>query len=72
MPVTFHYNTDNEKYAQCYRIQELLRIAFNKGNLTREQHEKLEEELIKDLLKLRNKIKNDNLINAAISDIYGI
>ena len=69
MPVKFNYIKDNDKYAQCYRLLEVLRIEFNLGNISFKEHEKLEDELLKDLLKLRAKIKADLSINTNINDI---
>lgn len=69
MPVNFHYTNDNDKYAQCYRLQELLRLDFNAGNISPSQHNNLEDEVITELLKLRGKIKNDSSINASLTDV---
>ena len=69
MPIKWKYTKEHDRYAQCYRLQELLRLEFNAGNLTREQHEKLEDEVINELLKLRAKIKNNALINTDLTDV---
>jgi len=69
MPVKFNYTTDNDKYAQCYRLLELLRIDFNESNITITQHDNLSNEVVTELLKLRGDIKNDNSINTSLSDV---
>lgn len=69
MPINYHYIKLNDKYAQCYRLQELLRKDFNAGNLTVDEHQKLEDIIISDLLKWRKQIKDNNLINASLSDV---
>lgn len=69
MPIKFNYSNTNDKYAQCYRLQEILKNEFNAGNLTSEEHYLLEREVLKDLLKLRDVIKKNNTINTSINDI---
>ena len=69
MPINWKYAKDVDKYAQCYRLQELLRLEFNAGNITKNQHSKLEIEVIQELLKLRDKIKNDATINTDLTDV---
>lgn len=69
MPIKWNYTNINDKYAQCYRLQELLRIEYNNQIITREQHEKKENEVITELLKLRALIKADNTINTNTNDI---
>ena len=69
MAVKLNYTTDADKYAECYRLQELLRLEFNTGKLTKEEHNKREDVVIAELLKLRAKIKNDVSINTSLDNV---
>lgn len=69
MPIKYNYTTNADKYAQLYRLQELLRIAFNNGIINQEQLEIRQNEITKEILKFRTQIKNDNTINTNINDL---
>lgn len=69
MPINFHSLTNEGKYAQCYRLQELLRLEFNNKKITKEEHNRLEDIVINELLILRDKLKKDSDINTSLNDI---
>jgi len=84
MPINWKYAKDNDKYAQCYRLQELLRLEHNEkqwgyenniiskqelDNYLKNTYEVKDEIIITEMLKLRKKIKNDITINTTLNDV---
>lgn len=84
MPINYNVISDADKYAVCYRLQELLRLEHNEtgakykaGIITKAQwidylentFSKKEDQILKDLLILRQKIKEDQTINTSLNDV---
>lgn len=84
MPITYNYIKDNDRYAQLYRLQELLRIEHNKegakykqGLITKQQWETYlstdfeeKQQLISgEICKIRQKIKVNTSINTDLTDV---
>jgi hypothetical protein len=84
MPINYISSADSIRYAQLYRLQELLRLDHNNkgllyktGQITKQEweyyleneFEKKEGLIIAELLKYRERIKKDTTINTALSDV---
>jgi len=83
MPIKYNYLDNNDKYAQLYRLQELLRLEhnsyglqFKQGTITQKDWNNYKNQfnikndlLSLEICKIRQLIKDDNTINTTLNDI---
>jgi len=83
MPITWNYIKTNDRYAQTYRLLELLRLEHNKEGAKYKQglislidwrnylnhFEDKQDIIFSELLKLRKQIKENTGINTSLTDV---
>jgi len=84
MPINYISSADSIRYAQLYRLQELLRLEHNTkgklykfGQITKDEwlyylntdFEPKENLIIGELIKYRELIKTDKTINTTLADV---
>lgn len=66
MPITYNYSKTNDKYAQLYR---LLGLLMTNTSITADENEKMVNEVVNELLRIRDKLYNDTTINTSLTDV---